>query len=390
MLNLVDIVAKDLQKKETPEAYLIYALYDQDSNRYEVGKKVLTRNAANQHEELEEKLAIKKNGYIETFVVNETSQDVWFDNFKILSQESILVQETHYDPWGLELTGIGYEYAGVKKNKYLYNGKELIEDAGLQYYDYGARMYDPVIGRWGVVDPLADYPNQIDKSPYAYGWNNPIRYIDPDGRCPNGCSEGEKTKDLYAEGAVVQNRWGASQLRDGKWHIISRAPMTENSSEGIRINGFFGGGSNSFENAQSGGGGDFWSTTASFINSYTSPKADFVGGAAENKIGNILLDRGKYGRLHPETIIRTPVVNISVPTKLLQNTGTALKWGGRAFGFVGLLGTYAQYRTGAIGGSEAALDATFGAIGFLPGYGWAVSGTYFLIAKPFYNYKTKQ
>ncbi len=36
VLNLVDIVAKDLQKKETPEAYLIYALYDEDSNRYEV------------------------------------------------------------------------------------------------------------------------------------------------------------------------------------------------------------------------------------------------------------------------------------------------------------------------------------------------------------------
>lgn len=77
VLNLVDILAKDLQKKEVPEAYLIYALYDKDSNRYEVGKKILTRNAANQHEELEEKLAIKKNGYIETFVVNETGQDVW-------------------------------------------------------------------------------------------------------------------------------------------------------------------------------------------------------------------------------------------------------------------------------------------------------------------------
>lgn len=45
-------------------------------------------------------------------------------------------------------------------------------------------MYDPAIGRWGVVDPLADHPNQIDKSPYAAFWNNPIKYNDPDGRCP--------------------------------------------------------------------------------------------------------------------------------------------------------------------------------------------------------------
>ncbi|RIW11837.1 RHS repeat-associated core domain-containing protein [Algoriphagus lacus] len=204
VLNLVDIVAKDLQRKEAPEDYLIYALYDEDSNRYEVEDRasrnspvdcfsegpdcrvgVLTRNAANQHEELEEKLASRKNGYIETFVVNETSQDVWFDNFKILSQGSILVQETHYDPWGLELTGIGYEYPGVKKNKYLYNGKELIEDAGLQYYDYGARMYDPVIGRWGVIDPLADKMRR--HSPYNYAFDNPIRFIDPDGMKPKNC-----------------------------------------------------------------------------------------------------------------------------------------------------------------------------------------------------------
>ncbi|MCE7057731.1 hypothetical protein LZF95_23815 [Algoriphagus sp. AGSA1] len=83
LLNLADILAKDLQKKEAPEAYLMYALYDQDSNRYEVGKKVLSKNAANQHEVLEENMYISRDGYtprrtgMETFVVNETSEDVW-------------------------------------------------------------------------------------------------------------------------------------------------------------------------------------------------------------------------------------------------------------------------------------------------------------------------
>jgi RHS repeat-associated protein len=178
LFNLADILAKDLQKKDAPEAYLIYALYDQDSNRYEVGKKVLTRNAANQHEVLKENMYITKDGYMETFVVNETSEDVWFDNLMVSSVSSAIVQETHYDPWGLELTGLGYQYGGIKANKYLYNGKELIEDNGLQYYDYGARMYDPAIGRWRVLDPLSEQMRR--HSPYNYAFDNPIRFIDPE------------------------------------------------------------------------------------------------------------------------------------------------------------------------------------------------------------------
>jgi hypothetical protein len=43
----------------------------------------------------------------------------------------------------LELTGLGYQNGGVKENKYLYNGKELIEDNGLEYYDYGRDILIP-------------------------------------------------------------------------------------------------------------------------------------------------------------------------------------------------------------------------------------------------------
>jgi len=67
----------------------------------------------------------------------------------------------------------------VKVNRYLYNGKEIQNDHNLGLYDYGARFYDPVIGRWSVMDPLSD--SYTSYSPYNYTLNNPIKFFDPNG-----------------------------------------------------------------------------------------------------------------------------------------------------------------------------------------------------------------
>jgi len=95
-----------------------------------------------------------------------------------------VLQQTNYYPFGMIMTqSSNNNITNYNKNKYLYNGKELQDDRFNDVFfgmlDYGARMYDPQLGRWHVPDPLAEL--NYNYSPYAYCSNNPIRYVDPYG-----------------------------------------------------------------------------------------------------------------------------------------------------------------------------------------------------------------
>jgi len=116
------------------------------------------------------------------------------------------IQHDDYYPFGLTFDS----YASGTKNNYLYNGKELQD--GLKQYDYGARFYDPVIGRWGSVDPSAEKYESI--SPYVYTFDNPMRFIDIGGKDPGdivvifpGANFGQgRTPTAQQLARIIQNR----------------------------------------------------------------------------------------------------------------------------------------------------------------------------------------
>lgn len=90
-------------------------------------------------------------------------------------------QVNSYYPFGMNIKGLSQNSTDTyKPNEYLYNGKMMQDEMGLNWLDYGARFYDPVLGRWHSVDPLAEKYRYM--SPYNYVGNNPIRAIDFDGR----------------------------------------------------------------------------------------------------------------------------------------------------------------------------------------------------------------
>jgi RHS repeat-associated protein len=109
---------------------------------------------------------------------NETPVEVYFDDFKVEHIKSPVIQMDDYYPFGLTFNSNSRE--NTTSNQYLYNGKERQDELDLGWLDYGARMYMPDIGRWGVVDPSAD--KYLEWSPFNYAIDNPINFIDPDGR----------------------------------------------------------------------------------------------------------------------------------------------------------------------------------------------------------------
>ena len=91
------------------------------------------------------------------------------------------VQVSDYEPFGSELTNRTWTRTGnPTEYRFGFNGKETSDEIAAEHYDFGARIYSGPLGRWLSVDPLAGkYPNM---SPYVGIGNNPLMFVDPDGR----------------------------------------------------------------------------------------------------------------------------------------------------------------------------------------------------------------
>ncbi|MFN8337058.1 MAG: DUF4329 domain-containing protein [Cyclobacteriaceae bacterium] len=238
--SYASVLNKASETGTAPKAYLNYLVFDRDFHRIDGGFVRMTTAAREYgqdgaHEQLSKQLIIKKAGYVYLYLSNDNAAlggnaiEVFFDDFTVEHIKSPVVQQDDYYAFGLEFNS--YQRENAAKNNYLYNGKEKQDELDLGWLDYGARMYMADIGRWGVIDPLTEKMRRWN--PYNYCFNNPMRFIDPDGMDPGDPFKSRKkaAKDFgktYNDNSIQNNVEMGSTIykfkKDGKTFYSYSAP----------------------------------------------------------------------------------------------------------------------------------------------------------------------
>ena len=127
------------------------------------------------HQQLESWMQLDMNIYGYNFY----NKDHLGNIREIVDKNGNIIQKTDYYPYGTPILFDPFTINDTS-HPYKYNGKELDMMHGLNTYDYGARQYYSALPLWDRVDPLAEKYYSI--SPYAYCANNPVNFVDPDGK----------------------------------------------------------------------------------------------------------------------------------------------------------------------------------------------------------------
>ncbi|MEM9297511.1 MAG: RHS repeat-associated core domain-containing protein [Bacteroidota bacterium] len=193
-----------------PAAYLNYVFFDENLVSYQEGFKQISGAANTHHERVhfdDQTLQASKPGFVYIWVSNNSATNNWvyFDDLKVTLTEHPVIQTDDYYPFGGVFSS--YTRTASTAQNFKYNGKELQPET--QWYDYGARMYDPWIARWNHIDPAGE--EYFSTSSYVYALNTPINAIDPDGK-----------RVFFVAGAGNDqigwdyvNRWGRAFGRSG-------------------------------------------------------------------------------------------------------------------------------------------------------------------------------
>ena len=186
---------------EFPKAFVNIVLYDKDYNLIDFtfdqingGEQVGVSPSAD-HDYMSAEYTAKEAGYAYVFISNEnpTLTEVYFDDVTITRTPTNIVQYNEYYPFGLQ-AGTSWTRDN-SKNSYLYNaGSELNATSG--WYDLFFRNYDPALGRFVQVDPMAADVHEL--SSYNYANNNPALYNDPLGDKICGECDAERRAWAYA------------------------------------------------------------------------------------------------------------------------------------------------------------------------------------------------
>ena len=334
-----------------------------------------------------ERMLLTDEGYV-TFAADGTPQYHYYlkdhlGNVRVvMGQTGEVEQVNHYYAFG----SLMRESSNPGVQPYKYGGKELDRYSGLDAYDFGARAYFSDRMQWSTMDPLCE--KYYDVSPYAYCGNNPVMYIDPMGMDYWSTNDTNMIREFWEN--VNSNNF--NNIDYTEWNHSTDADFLANLHYNDKTNKYYYS-YGTIENgevvcySQSFSGKmvdmEWWSTLGDGNTSLGTAL-----GAAEYKLGNKINEANKYifrttdGFLYNSTAPKVKFRNIAQDFKVssVAKLAKGIKIIGGVSGGISAFMIVKEMKEGKkhlIG--EGGLDLIMTGVGFIPGYGWMVSGSYFLV-----------